>query len=152
MDVHDDVRSPRSYEVLPVHGDRPDPESRVRGFDHPAVANVDGHVADRVIEEQQIAGLEVVPADMWDSVPLGVRGAREADPGVPPGPLHEARTVEPVMQSLAAVHVGRSDGLTSGTQDGVDLPFAGPLPQLAHAHALRPRMRRERAVLDGGRA
>jgi hypothetical protein len=56
------------------------------------------------------------------------------------------------MQSLAAVHVRRSDGLTSGTQDGVDLPFAGPLPQLAHAHALRPRMRRERAVLDGGRA
>ena len=80
----------------------------VGGVDHLAVADVHAHVADRAVEEHQVAGLQLLAGDRRAHRRLAGAGVRQADPGRRVGVLHQARAVERV-RSGGAPDVGVAD-------------------------------------------
>src|SRR3954452_10014920 len=68
----------------------PDVLAAVRGLDHLAVADVHDDVADRAVEEDQVAGLEAVHRHLLADLGLRGRGARQVLAGLFEGVLHEA--------------------------------------------------------------
>src|SRR3954451_20007774 len=80
---------------------------------HLAVADVDAHVADRAVEEDQVAGLQLVAGDRRAHLRLQPAGVRQADAGRGVGELDQPGAVEgaraggrPYVRLAALLHGG----------------------------------------------
>src|SRR5512132_1159312 len=80
----------------------------VGGRDPLSVADVDRHVRDGAVVEDEIARLELAGRDAPADVVLGGAGVGERDAGLPPGHHGQARAVE-AAGARAAVAVGLAD-------------------------------------------
>src|SRR5919206_2078564 len=102
----------------------PDVVAGVGGRDALAAADVDGHVRDGAVVEDQVARLELAGRDAPADVVLGAAGVGERDAGLLPGPHGQARAVE-AAGARAAVAVGLAD-LGPGVGHGGRGPAPGP--------------------------
>src|SRR5690606_33823718 len=90
---------------------------RLRGVDHLAVADVQPDVADVVVEEHQVARLELVARDLGADGHLVPGDPGDLDAGRAPGGLGQPRAVVGVGAGgapdvrLAELRLGEGDGL-----------------------------------------
>ena len=91
----------------------------VGGVDDFAATHVHADVVDAAVPpEDEVAGLQVRQRDVGHGVVLRRGGAGQVHPGLAPGPLGEARTVEAPSRALATPDVGHADLALGGGERG----------------------------------
>src|SRR5262245_49644134 len=84
----------------------------IRRMDEAPVPRINTYMVDatlRAAEEQQVAGLQIVPRHLLGGLPLVRRGPRHLHAHLIEAEVDEAAAIEALLRAVAAIQVGRAE-------------------------------------------